>query len=114
MSIKVYLTEEEIMSTPNDFELGEMIRKKFWIEKEHDSIRDYDDEKYIVVTDDSGLVTGLHLPHEDEFTSNGYDKCVICGKVSPYLTTTSIDLRSGYVEGAGQGCFQKNICGRNN
>ena len=39
-----------------------------------------------------------------------YDKCVICGKETPYLRSTHIDLREGYVEGGGQGCYQPNIC----
>jgi hypothetical protein len=37
--------------------------------------------------------------------SKKYDKCVICGKESPYTIETPIHLRIGYVEGAGQGCF---------
>jgi hypothetical protein len=36
MSIIVNLTEEEIMGTPNDMELGEKARQKYWIEKEHE------------------------------------------------------------------------------
>jgi hypothetical protein len=63
MSIKVTLTEKEILDTPNE------------------------------------------ETKEDEF-----DKCVICGKESPYLKSTHIDLRTGYVEGGGQGCFQPNGC----
>jgi hypothetical protein len=55
-------------------------------------------------------VKGIHLPSEDPYVQNGYDKCVVCGKLSPYKTTTNIDLRIGYVEGAGQGCFQDKIC----
>jgi hypothetical protein len=39
-----------------------------------------------------------------------YDKCVICGKDTPYLISTHIDFREGYLEGAGQGCYQKHIC----
>ena len=38
------------------------------------------------------------------------DKCVLCGKESPYTMSTHIDLREGYVEGGGQGCFQPNRC----
>ena len=43
---------------------------------------------------------------------NEYDKCVICGKESPYTMSTHIDLREGYVEGGGQGCFQPNTCNK--
>jgi hypothetical protein len=41
-----------------------------------------------------------------------HDKCVICGKETPYLRNTHIDYRIGYVEGAGQGCFNPNECGK--
>jgi len=30
--------------------------------------------------------------------------CVICGKETPYVRSTPIDMRYGYVEGAGQCC----------
>jgi hypothetical protein len=30
--------------------------------------------------------------------------CVLCGKETPYETTRDINLRFGYVEGAGQLC----------
>jgi hypothetical protein len=38
------------------------------------------------------------------------DRCVICGKETPYLRSTNIYNREGYVEGGGQGCFQPHIC----
>lgn len=114
MTMKVTLTEQEILERSNDYELGEYARQKYWSQKEDSDLRDYDDEKYMVVTDENGLVVGIHLPKNtnvnDDYTENGYDKCVMCGKVSPYKTTTSIDLRIGYVEGGGQGCFQPATC----
>ena len=114
MSIYVTMTENEILNTPNDAELGEKIRQRYWSEKEHESIREYDDERFIIVADETGLVKGIHLPKDlkpsNDFVENGYDKCVVCGKVSPYTTSTSIFNRIGYVEGAGQGCFQPNNC----
>ena len=110
MPINVTLTEEEILGTPNDMDLGEKVRQRYWVEKEHESLRDYDDEKFLIVADENGLVTGIHVPSEDPYTHNGYDRCVVCGKVSPYKTTTNIDLRIGYIEGGGQGCFQPQIC----
>jgi hypothetical protein len=112
MSIKIYVTEEEIMSTPNDYELGELVRKKYWIEKEHQEIRNYDNEKFATLVDDTGLITGVHFKRDNDFVDDGYDLCVVCGKKSPYLTSTPISLRSGYVEGAGQGCFQSSVCGK--
>jgi len=39
-----------------------------------------------------------------------FDRCVLCGKVSPYKRSTHIDCRLGYIEGAGQGCFQSKFC----
>ncbi len=32
------------------------------------------------------------------------DKCIMCGAETPYEYETHIDLRYGYVEGAGQCC----------
>lgn len=32
------------------------------------------------------------------------DKCVLCGKDSPYEMDVNIDYRNGYIEGAGQLC----------
>ena len=42
-----------------------------------------------------------------EHKDKKYDKCVICGAESPYTMDTHIDLRHGYIEGAGQGCFRE-------
>ena len=39
-----------------------------------------------------------------------FDKCIECGLESPYTEDTHIDSRNGYIEGAGQFCFQENIC----
>ena len=35
---------------------------------------------------------------------NKKDKCVVCKKETPYLTSTHIDKRINYVEGSGQLC----------
>jgi hypothetical protein len=40
----------------------------------------------------------------------GNDKCVRCGKPSPYTSDTNIDYRIGYIEGGGQGCYQPEVC----
>jgi hypothetical protein len=42
--------------------------------------------------------------------NNPIEKCVICGKDTPYRFNDHIDLRIGYVEGSGQGCYQSNVC----
>ena len=39
-----------------------------------------------------------------------YDHCVLCGVETPYKRSTHIDMRTGYVEGAGQlckNCYEK-------
>lgn len=41
---------------------------------------------------------------------DSFDHCVICGRETPYLRSTHIDHRIGYVEGGGQGCYQPNTC----
>jgi hypothetical protein len=33
------------------------------------------------------------------------EKCVICGKETPYDFETHIDMRIGYIEGVGQCCI---------
>ena len=80
----ITLSENEILSTPNDQELGEYIRKKYWETKE-----------------------------ETEFLLDlEYDKCVICGKPSPYTKNTHILDRINYIEGAGQTCVESFKCGK--
>ena len=103
MTIKVTLTEEEILSTPNDSELGELVRNKFWQARRDQEGPQYDDEHFGLTIGKDGLVTSINRPDE-------YDICVICGKETPYLRSTHIDLREGYFEGGGQGCYQPNIC----
>jgi hypothetical protein len=44
------------------------------------------------------------LEQDNESKQNEYDKCVICGKETPYLRSTHIDMRYFYVEGSGQTC----------
>ena len=45
--------------------------------------------------------------------AESYDACVLCGKASPYKRSTHIDCRIGYLEGAGQGCWQPKVCQQN-
>jgi hypothetical protein len=141
MSIKVTLTEKEILDTPNDSMLGELTRNKYWQARRDHEGPQYDDEHFGMVIGDDGLVKSIIRPYtcsicggdtseidydylvgydhlgcvlkvEEETKEDEYDKCVICGKESPYLRSTHIDLRTGYVEGGGQGCFQPNNCDR--
>jgi hypothetical protein len=139
MSIKVTLTEKEILDTPNDSMLGELTRNKYWQARRDHEGPQYDDEHFGMVIGDDGLVKKIVHPYtcsicggdtseidydylvgydhlgcvlkvEEETKEDEFDKCVICGKESPYLKSTHIDLRTGYVEGGGQGCFQPNGC----
>lgn len=129
MSITVSLTEKEILSHPNDYELGEYIRKKYW---ESRKIQNTElDEKPWESIDKIPKIWTCTICGKDtsEIESDyliGYDHlscrlkgdskmdekdlCVICGKETPYLKSTHIDFRIGYVEGCGQGCYQPNIC----
>jgi hypothetical protein len=140
MSINVNLTEKEILSTPNDSELGELVRNKFWQARRDQEGPQYDDEHFGLTIGEDGLVKSINRPFtcsicggdtseidydylvgydhlgcvldEESGKSLEYDHCVICGKETPYLRSTHIDLREGYVEGGGQGCYQPNICGK--
>jgi len=140
MSIKVTLTEKEILNTPNDAMLGELTRNKYWQARRDHEGPQYDDEHFAMVIGDDGLVKSIIRPYrcsicggdtseieydylvgydhlgcvlkEENEKPDNFDKCVICGKETPYLRSTHIDLREGYVEGGGQGCYQPNICGK--
>lgn len=140
MSIKVTLTEKEILETPNDSMLGELTRNKYWQARRDEEGPQYDDEDFGIVIGEDGLVKKIIHPYTcsicggdtseidydylvgydhlgcvlktEEDNSDAFDKCVICGKESPYLKSTHIDYRIGYVEGGGQGCFQPNECDR--
>lgn len=140
MSIKVTLTEQEILETPNDSMLGELTRNKYWQARRDQEGPQYDDEHFGIVIGDDGLVKKIVRPYQcsicgedtseieydylvgydhlgcvlktEEDNQDAFDKCVICGKESPYLKSTHIDYRIGYVEGGGQGCFQPNECDR--
>ena len=140
MSIKVTLTEKEILETPNDSMLGELTRNKYWQARRNEEGPQYDDEDFGIVIGENGLVKKIIHPYTcsicggdtseidydylvgydhlgcvlktEEENPDSFDKCVICGKETPYLRSTHIDMRVGYIEGGGQGCFQPNNCDR--
>ena len=91
MSIKIKITEEEILSKPNDSELGSYIRYKYLVQK--DSLKQEKD------------VLSLGQIPDDE-----PERCLICGEFTPYLKSTHIDMRYGFIEGAGQGCYKPIKC----
>jgi hypothetical protein len=97
MSFQVIVTEKEILDTPNYFELGKLINNKYWQAKRDSEGPQIDDEHFGLTIDENGLVTSINRPDDHE-------ECVLCGKKSPYLKSTNINFRHGYVEGAGQLC----------
>lgn len=103
MSVQVCLTEKEILETPNYYEMGKKVHDRMWQAKRDQEGPQFDDEHFHMSIDENGLVTSINRPDE-------HDKCVICGKETPYLKSTHIDYRIGYVEGGGQGCYQPNVC----
>ena len=137
MSITVKLTEEEILNTPNDSMLGELARNKYWQERRNLEGPPFDDEHFQINISEDGSVKSIIKPwtcsicgvstHDvdneylagwdhlycrikQEMQEDEFDKCVMCGKETPYKRSTHIDMRVGYVEGGGQGCFQPNQC----
>ena len=137
MDITVTLTQEEILNRPNNYDLGEYTRNKYWQERRNHEGPPRDDEHFRIEINPDGTVKKIisawrcsicgqdtseieydylvgydHLacvlqgdPKLDE-----KDKCVICGQETPYLRSTHINHRTGYVEGSGQGCYQPHIC----
>ena len=49
--------------------------------------------------DENGNVIAVGSINNDNF-----DTCVLCGVETPYKRSTHIDMRIGYIEGAGQLC----------
>ena len=129
MSLKVILTENEILKIPNDYELGGHVRQKM-CEISQDfkygrgSDKNYETHPHkkspwvcSICGESTEEIDGKYLQGYDHIKCKlmvdknvEYDHCVICGKQSPYTRSTHIDYRIGYVEGSGQGCFQANIC----
>lgn len=105
MPIKIVLTEEEILATPNYYELGEKVQNLYWNEVRNQKKIQSDYESLSLITDDEGVIQSVIENNSDEF-----DKCIVCGKDTPYRKSTHVDIRKGYIEGSGQGCYQSNQC----
>lgn len=97
MSIQVIVTEKEILDTPNYLELGRLVNNRYWQERRDSEGPRFDDEHFGMTIDENGLVTYIIRPDDHE-------ECVLCGKKTPYVKSTHVDYRKGYVEGAGQLC----------
>ena len=76
MSIKVTLTEKEILDTPNDAMLGELTRNKYWQARRDHEGPQHDDEHFGMIIGEDGLVKSIVHPY----------KCSICGE-----DTTNVD-----------------------
>ena len=129
--MEVKVTKEEILATPNDYELGKLVRGKFWQQHEEEILANSDEHVGLVIGED-GLVKRIfkaeemnqtcsicgessyrvsteHLVGTDHMEcvlrqQNEYDKCVLCGRETSYKRSIHIDMRIGYVEGVGQTC----------
>lgn len=95
MGIKIKITEEEIICKPNDSELGSYVREKFMVQRESLK-REIDTLSLGQIPDDEP------------------EKCLVCGKFTPYMKSTHVDMRVGYIGGAGQGCFTPGKCLKKN
>jgi hypothetical protein len=104
MSIKITVTEEEVLGTPNYYEMGKKVHDRFWQAKRDQEGPQIDDEHFGFTINEEGLVTSINRPDD-------YDTCIVCGKITPYLKSTNINLRYGYIEGAGQTCPNPENCG---
>jgi len=91
MSLRIKISEQEILERPNDAQLGSYVRAKYFTIKE--------------INEESNVLDMGQIPDYDD-----YDKCVMCGKESPYKVSTHIDMRYGYESGVGQMCFTPSIC----
>lgn len=134
MKITVTVTEKEILETSNDFELGGLVRNKYWQERRNMEGPPVDDEHFFLNIGEDGLVKSIGRPwvcsvcgkdtsgvdndylagwdhiacrvSEEITREDEFDTCVICGKETPYKRSTHIDMRVGYVEGSGQTCLE--------
>ena len=97
MSIKIIFTEEEILSTSNYYDMGKKVHDRYWQARRDLEGPQIDDEHVRLTINEDGLVTAINRPED-------YDTCVVCGKKTPYLRSTHIDMRFFYVEGSGQLC----------
>jgi hypothetical protein len=95
-TMEIKLTSNEILSQPNDYSLGEYVRKKYWEQVEIN--KSNKDEHVSIQVDENGKVVSLGN------TSTGFEICVQCGLTTSIPVETNIDYRTNYIEGAGQGC----------
>ena len=123
MKINVFVSEDEISSNPNLYDLGRLVYQKYLNIKKRLNVDEMTVKDATTVCpncnrDLSNLnendLDGCGDPNcNKNLTEEEYDLCVICHKKSPYLKSTHIDKRIGYVIGVGQTCFQETKCKNN-
>jgi hypothetical protein len=86
--MNILITEDEIKNNPNYYELGKLVSRKYW------EVKGSEDSKNLIMSEDN------------------YDMCIICGEKTPYRYSQDISSRIGYVEGAGQGCYNPIKCNK--
>lgn len=91
MGIKIKITEQEILDKPNDAELGSYVRNKYMVQQE-------------LMKQEIDTLSLGQIPDDEP------ERCLVCGKFSPYVRSTHIDMRIGYITGLGQGCFMPTNC----
>lgn len=108
--MQIIIKEEEILQNPNNFDLGDLVRKKYNNIKE--TMLCADGVKTLVVNKlEEGILNSEIINIDSSYvTHDGYDKCVICGEKTPYKVDEHIKNRIGYIEGVGQSCYQPNMC----
>jgi hypothetical protein len=62
--------------------------------------KDTSEVEYDYLSDHDHLSCALYA----KFQTDEYDSCILCGVETEYKRSTHIDMRVGYIEGAGQLC----------
>ena len=60
MSIQITVTEEEILSTPNYYDMGKKVHDRFWQARRDQEGPQLGDEHFSLTIDEEGLVTSVN------------------------------------------------------
>lgn len=96
IKMEIRIDFKEITNRPNDLELGKFVREMYWKQKEQ-YLSNIDEHVRLDINED-GLVVGI------QNTDDEYESCIVCGRKTKYKKSTHVDLRRGYIDGAGQAC----------
>jgi hypothetical protein len=129
--MEVTVTKEEILKNSNNYELGKLVRQKYWDLYKNEIEENPDEHVGLVIGPDGKIkrvvkaeemnqsceicgeptymISTEHLIGNNHLAcslndENSYDLCIICGNPTSYKKNTHIDLRVGFIEGAGQSC----------